>query len=190
MGLELVQEHRGISVKTLEDMGVWWDDEDDYAVKVPYPHMTGEWYTRSLLSPIVERGKRPKVLSPKNANHHMYNPLKLGPNAELVFFCEGEYDTLSVIDCGYPAVGSQGTNTFNPVWGRLYGGATNCIAFDGDSAGVTAARTLRKFFRAQGSDAYILDMEEGTDLNDLHQQGILGETIREFLEENEIEYER
>jgi DNA primase len=106
-----------------------------------------------------------------------------------MFFCEGEYDTLSVIDCGFDAVGSQGTNTFNPVWARLFGGAINCIAFDGDTAGVNASRTLRKFFKDQGSYAYLVGMDETTDLNDLHRQGILYGFLVDFLEENEIEYE-
>ena len=188
MSLEIVEEYRGISVATLEECGVWWKEDDKYAVRVPYRNYDGEWYTRVMLDPrITPEG--PKVLSPKNAEHHLYNPLRLGPNADLVFFCEGEYDTLSVIDAGFPAVGSQGTGTFNPVWARLYGGAVNCIAFDGDTAGVKASRTLRKFFADQGSYAYLVGTSEQYDLNDLHQQGILDEFLWEFLEENEIEYE-
>ena len=189
MTLKIVEEHRGISVETLEEAGVWWKDDDNYPVRVPYRNLNGEWYTRVMWNPSVARESGPKVLSPKNAEYHLYNPLRLGPNAELVFFCEGEYDTLSVIDCGFPAVGSQGTNTFNPVWARLFGGAINCIAFDGDTAGVNASRTLRKFFKDQGSYAYIVGTDDTYDLNDLHQQGVLKEFLEEFLEENEIEYE-
>jgi len=191
MSLEIVEEYRGISVETLEEAGVWWKEDDDYAVRIPYRYLDGEWYTRIMLNPEINSTtySGPKVLSPKNAEYHLYNPLRLGPNADLVFFCEGEYDTLSVIDCGFPAVGSQGTNTFNPVWARLFGGAINCIAFDGDTAGVKAARTLRKFFHDQGSYAYLVGTEEEYDLNDLHQQGVLCEFLNDFLEENEIDYE-
>jgi DNA primase len=191
MSLEIVTEHRGISVDTLEEAGVWWKEDDNYNVRVPYRNLHGEWYTRVMLDPRknAKEWQGPKVLSPKNAEYHLYNPLRLGPNADLVFFCEGEYDTLSVIDCGYPAVGSQGTNTFNPVWARLFGGAINCIAFDGDVAGVNASRTLRKFFKDQGSHAYLVGTSDKYDLNDLHQQGILEDFLQEFLDENEIEYE-
>jgi hypothetical protein len=190
MSLEIVEEYRGISVATLEECGVWWKDDDDYAVRIPYRYHDGEWYTRIMLDPTINASEYhgPKVLSPKNAEYHLYNPLRLGPNADLVFFCEGEYDTLSVIDCGFSAVGSQGTNTFNPVWARLFGGAINCIAFDGDTAGVKASRSLRKFFKDQGSYAYLVGTSEEYDLNDLHQQGILQDFLTEFLEENEIEY--
>ncbi len=189
MSIEIVEEYRGISVETLERAGVWWDDEDSrYPVRVPYPYLDGTWYTRIMRDP-RDSSIQPKVMSPKNAEYHLYNPLRLGPNADLVFFCEGEYDTLSVIDCGFAAVGSQGTNTFNPVWARLFGGATNCIAFDGDIAGVKASRTLRKFFHDQGSYAYLVGTDATYDLNDLHQQGILREFLEDFLVENEIEYE-
>ena len=188
MSLEIVTEHRGISVETLEKAGVWWKEDDNYNVRVPYRNLNGEWYTRVMLDPRKQGWDGPKVLSPKNAEYHLYNPLRLGPNAELVFFCEGEYDTLSVIDCGFPAVGSQGTNTFNPVWARLFGGAVNCIAFDGDTAGVNAARTLRKFFKDQGSFAYLVGTDENYDLNDLHQQGVLGGFLQDFLDDNEIVY--
>ena len=189
MSLEIVEEHRGISTDTLEDCGVWWNNENNrYPVAVPYPYLEGEWYTRIMRDP-RDSDTQPKVLSPKNAEYHLYNPLRIGPNADLVFFCEGEYDTLSVIDCGFDAVGSQGTNTFNPVWARLFGGAINCIAFDGDAAGVKASRTLRKFFHDQGSYAYLVGTEENYDLNDLHQQGVLREFLIDFLEENRIDYE-
>jgi hypothetical protein len=191
MGLEIVEEYRGISVDTLEECGIWWKEDDDYAIRVPYRYYDGEWYTRIMLDPEINAAEfdGPKVRSPKNAEYHLYNPLRLGPNAELVFFCEGEYDTLSVIDCGFPAVGSQGTNTFNPVWARLFGGAINCIAFDGDTAGVKASRALRKFFHDQGSHAYLVGTSEEYDLNDLHQMGMLDAFLSEFLEENEIDYE-
>jgi hypothetical protein len=187
MSLKIVEEYRGISVETLERAGVWWKD-GDYPVKVPYPYLTGEWYTRVMCDP-SQPPLNPKVYSPKNAEYHMYNPLRIGPNADLVFFCEGEYDTLSVIDCGFSAVGSQGTNTWSPVWSRLFGGAVNCIAFDGDTAGVNASRSLRKFFKDQGSYAYLVGTSEDYDLNDLHQQGILYEFLTDFLKENEIDYE-
>ena len=189
MSLEIVEEYRGISVATLEECGVWWKEGDNYPVRVPYRYLDGEWYTRIMADPRTHPVPDPKVYSPKNAEPHLFNPLRLGPNADLVFFCEGEYDTLSVIDCGYPAVGSQGTNTFNPVWARLFGGATNCIAFDGDTAGVKASRALRKFFKDQGSYAYIVGTSEEYDLNDLHQMGMLYAFLSDFLEENEIEYE-
>lgn len=188
VSLEIVTEHRGIREKTLQEAGVYWVDGDDYAVRIPYYNYTGVWYERLALDPRINPKGRPKILSPKNAAHHMYNPLRLGPNADFVVFCEGEYDTLSVMDAGFPAVGSQGTNTFAAVWTRLFGGATNIIAFDSDDAGKGAAIALRKWFVKHGANAYIMEPPEDKDLNDLHKDGILEEYIWEFLEESEIEY--
>lgn len=189
MTLEELSEARGISVETLEECGVEWKDDDDYAVHVPYRNYTGEWYTRRLLRPGLDPKGRPKVLSPPNSERHLYNPLRLGPNAGFVIFCEGEYDTLSVIDCGYPAVGTQGTKTFRDLWARLFEGATVIIAFDGDTPGIEAAHALRRILGNLNNNAYIMELEEDEDLNDLHQQGILKEYIELFLEENGIRYE-
>ncbi len=195
MSLELIEKHRGISMETLEDCGLWWSKgEGNYPVIVPYFHVGGKWYDRKLWNPDLARpDDAPKALSPKNIDHqadsHLYNPLELGPNASLVFICEGEYDTLSVIDCGYPAIGSQGTGTFKAVWARLFSGALVIIAFDDDAAGVAAAEKLRKYFRLLGNRAYILQREEGMDLNDYHKEGDLGDLLGEFFEDNEIEGE-
>ena len=188
MSLEIVEGIRGISVATLEKCGVRWVDDDDYSVRIPYRHYDGEWYERKLLDPTLSPKGRPKVLSPKNAEHHLYNPLRLGPNAGSLVFCEGEYDTLSVIDCGYPAVGTQGTNTFRATWARLFTGATVVIAFDGDAAGIGAAHALHKVFRDLGGRAYIMEVGEEEDLNDLHQRGELKDYIDAFIEEQEIEW--
>ena len=184
MSLEIIEEYRSISVPTLETCGVHWVDDDDYAVRFPYRHWYGEWYERKGLDPRLDPKGRPKILSPNNAPAHMYNPLRLGPNADFVMICEGEYDTLSAIDTGYPAVGAQGTGAFAATWTRLFGGAVVVIAFDSDEAGILAAQGIRKWFRKHGDDAYILETPEGTDLNDLHKEGILEEYIDEFIEDN------
>lgn len=188
MSLEVVSEYRGISMETLEDAGLYWVDGDDYAIRIPYPNMKGLWYERKALDPRLDPKGRPKILSPKGATHHLYNPLKLGPNADFVVICEGEYDTLSAIDAGYPAVGSQGTETFAATWARLFTGAIAIIAFDGDNAGRKAAMGLRQWLRKVGGDAYIVEMSEGEDLNDLHKAGDLANMFEDFITENGIDY--
>ena len=186
MSLEIVEEARGISVDTLQGCGVYWQDNDDYAVRIPYPNYTGIWYERKLLDPRLDAKGRAKVLSPTNAERHLYNPLKLGPNAGFIVFAEGEYDTLSLIDAGYPAVGTQGTKTFRELWARLFEGAVCIIAFDGDQPGIEASHQLRRALGNLGNQAYVLEMPEDEDLNDLHQQGLLVETLQLFMDEHEI----
>lgn len=187
MGLEIVEEYRGISVATLESAGVYWVDGDDYAVRVPYPHMSGYWYERKMLDPRL-RGTHqgPKILSPSGGEHHMYNPLRLGPNAGLVIYAEGEYDTLSLIDAGFPAVGNQGADTFKLGWCRLFSGAVNVIAVDADEAGHDTARKMQRFMARLNVRPIILELEEDEDINDLHKEGRLYPAIYELLTEYEI----
>jgi len=185
MGLELVEEHRGISVETLEALGVYWVDEPPYTIRIPYPHRSGVWYERKALTPGYTPSKHEqKILAPSGASPHLYNPLKLGPNAGTIFICEGEYDTMSVIDCGFDAVGTQGVSTFNRTWARLYSGALVIIAFDGDSAGRKAAHDLRTIFKDLGTNVHIMEMPDDTDCNDLHKEGDLEPYIWQFLKGN------
>lgn len=186
MSLEIIEEYRGISVATLEDCGVRWEEGDDYAVRIPYRNYLGEWYERRLLDPRLPSTGRPKVLSPTNAERHLYNPLRLGPNAGFIIFAEGEYDTLSLIDAGYPAVGTQGTKTFRELWARLFEGAVCIIAFDGDQPGIEASHQLKRALGNLGNQAYVMELPEDEDLNDLHQQGLLADQIELFMEQHEV----
>jgi len=188
MGLEVIAQERGISVQTLEECGVSWVKGDDYAVRFSYPNLGGVWYERLGLDPRLPKGDRPKILSPANATHHLYNPLTLGPNAGFVIFTEGEYDTLSVIDAGYPAVGTQGTGTFKAPWVRLFTGAITVVMFDSDTAGINAAHKFRKWHTDAGGKTHVKIGEDGVDLNDLHMDRQLGNYIEEFLEAEGIEY--
>jgi len=189
VGLEVIQDERGISVSTLEGCGVRWIEGDDYAVRFSYPNLAGVWYERLGLDPRLPRSDRPKILSPPNAEHHLYNPLKLGPNAGFVIFTEGEYDTLSVINAGYPAVGTQGTGTFKAPWVRLFTGAITIVMFDSDTAGINAAHKFRKWHTEAGGVSHIKIGEDGTDLNDLLMDNKLEDYIQEFLEAEGIEYD-
>ena len=187
LSLEVLSEARAISVATLEMYGVHWENDDgDYNVRVPFPNKNGIWYERKMLAPGVPANKRQKVLSPSGSSPHLYNPARLGPNAGLLFFCEGEYDTLSVLDCGWDAIGTQGTGTFNKTWARLFVGSTNVIAFDGDAAGRKAAFELQSIFRDLGNNAHILDVPDGRDLNDLHQDDELEEFLWRFVKDNNL----
>ena len=184
MGLELIEEVRGISVPTLEMCGVYTVDEEPYTVRMPFRHRNGTWYERKFLTPGYQPSKTErKVLAPSGSSPHLYNPLMLGPNAGLMFLCEGEYDTLSVIDCGFDAVGTQGVSTFNRTWARLFSGATVIIAFDGDSAGRKAAHDLQTIFKDLGTDVHVMEVPDESDLNDLHKDGELEPYIWAFLKE-------
>ena len=188
MGLEIVEEYRGISVATLEECGVWWKHSDNYPVQFPYYHKQGTWYTRMGIDPSGEP-RQPKILSPANAEKHLYNPLVLGPNSPFIILCEGEYDTLSVIDAGFPAMGTQGTGAFMAPWARLFTGALTVVMFDSDSAGIAAASKFRKWHKDAGGQCHIKTGVDGVDLNDLHKDDSLADYIEEFLDAEGIAVE-
>lgn len=69
---------------------------------------------------------------------------------ETVFVCEGESDTLTVLACGFEAVGIPGAMTFRLDWARRFDGVNVLLCFDGDAAGDKGARHVAAHFRAAG----------------------------------------
>ncbi len=194
MTLEIITEHRAISVETLEQAGVEWVDGDNYSVRIPYNNYTGTWYVKQMLDPRIRAEgmvNLPKALNAEGRSTHLYNPFRLNlPGGTFFVLCEGEFDTLSVLDAGFPAIGTGGTKgQFRGYWARLFDGATIVIASDGDDEGNLFAEKMKPVLTEAGAFAYRLPMPAYEDLNDLHQQGILRETIDVFLEAHNIEGE-
>lgn len=115
---------------------------------IPYRSGHGVWYERvhHPCQPGCGRCSNPKYADPKGARPHLYNPLGLGPNTDLVWMAEGEFDTLSLIVAGQPAVGIAGTGKYNKHWSLLYQGAKVLLAFDADAAGQEAATRISRTF--------------------------------------------
>lgn len=187
---ELIEEvaiWRGLQLATLLQYGVKVDDHPTHPIVFPYPNLTGVWYERRRAW--VGDSRANKYLSPKGTSPHLYNPLHLGPNAGQVWFCEGEFDTLTLIENGIPALGVAGTNAFNRKWVHLYEDSTVVVAYDGDPAGIEAAGKLVEVFRDRRTRAFSLPTPDGYDLNELHQEGALTETIKAFADDEGIAVE-
>ena len=179
-GIEEVAAWRDLPVDLLTEFGVHVDDHPTHPIVIPYPNLIDVWYERRRAWVGDDRAN--KYLSPKGASPHLYNPLHLGPNAAQVWFCEGEFDTLTLISYGLPAIGVAGTNAFNIKWAHLYSSAEVVIAYDGDAAGVEAAEKLRLLFGRYRTRTFRFPTEEGSDLNDMHKAGTLGDSILAFAE--------
>ena len=55
MSLEILAEHRAISLETLENAGVYWVDEDEtYPVRIPFYSKYGTWYERKMFHPLKD----------------------------------------------------------------------------------------------------------------------------------------
>jgi len=138
LNLNTFAETRGFSEKELDQWGVRVDGE---TVIIPTVGRDGPWYER------IHRPEGvPKYQSPKGVESHLYNPLGLGPHSPEVWIAEGEFDTLSLVTVGAPAVGILGTGNFRRVWSLLYGRARIVLALDPDSAGRTQADKMAQLW--------------------------------------------
>ena len=178
--LQPLAQQRGLKPETLHAAGItvahgnnhdgWW--------QLPYPHRTGTWKQR-YRNP--HPGGRPKYLDDPGATPHLYNPGLVGPGEEEVWFAEGEFDTLVLIEHGYRAVGIHGAGNvpkedtetggieyrenFKKAWTMLFEDALNIVAFDNDDTGRRNGRIL-----ARALEGVMFDAWEGdyTDLNEWH----------------------
>lgn len=185
--LDDISELRGISLDVLTRAGIYIEADSDRTgwIGLPYPHLTGTWKTR-YRNPDPEG--RPKYLDGPGAAPHLYNPLVLGPGEEEVWFCEGEFDTLALIDQGYPAVGVPGVHLVDDdtqrtsrtgKWKLLFE-ATRCVViFDNDQPGREAGRRLARLL-----DGVMFEWgdSEYNDVNSFHRDdpGGLAVALDEF----------
>ena len=170
-GLEKFAEQRGIPVEFLGKMGLHIapsDNEMPGWIAIPFPNLTGIWHKR-YRNPSTKKGR--KYHQAAGTDVHLYNPLKLGPNADLVIFTEGELDCLVLAHLGYPAIGIPGTSSsterFRKHWKLLYQSARVIIAFDNDTAGQESAHKFADLLDTAGIDnRLVTPPREGWDIND------------------------
>lgn len=141
---------RGLTLEEVERFEIRVQDDE---VILPVWGKNGVWYERTH-----RPGGKPKYLSPKGASPHLYNPLGLGPDSPEVWIGEGEFDAISLIVCGAPALGIQGTQSFHPYWALLFGPPTHIVlALDPDDAGQQSASALMELFVGQGNTVSTFD---------------------------------
>lgn len=169
-------EQRGISIGVLDAAGIRTDDggRHDGWWRIPYPHRTGI-HKHRYRNPHPE--SQPKYLDDPGSNFHLYNPGLLGPGEDEVWFAEGEFDTLALIDQGLKAIGIHGVANvpdpeepeaergFAKEWKLLFQDTICVTMFDNDDAGRQAGRRL-----ARGLDGEAFDEWDNTykDANEWH----------------------
>jgi len=128
----------------------------------------------------------------------LYNPQRLGPGEEEVWFAEGEFDTLALIDQGLSAIGIHGVSNvktkaevdkdsdvepsaagFRRSWQLLFSDTLCIVMFDNDEAGRPAGRHLA---RGLGGVAFDEWDDAHNDINDWHRDDRtgLGDTLGRF----------
>ena len=130
---------RGFEPEELEYYGI--EVRQDDTVVIPVLGRRGSWYERTY-----HPHSKPKYRSPKGSEAHLYNPLGLGPHSQQVWIAEGEWDTLSLVVLGAPALGIQGAGNFNRHWALLFQSAEVVLALDPDEAGDKACDKLAPLF--------------------------------------------
>jgi len=157
LDLETFAQSRGFTADELRRWGISVEGDE---VIIPILGKAGAWYSRTHKPAGV-----PKYASPKGATSHLYNPLGLGPQSGEVWIAEGEFDTLSLVAVGAPALGILGTQTFNPRWQLLFDGAEIVLALDPDEAGNSQAERLTQLW-PEGQVSRFIVPEPYGDLND------------------------
>lgn len=197
-GVGILATERGISEKVLAAAGVRLSDSDDKHRgwwSIPYLNRSGVWKYR-YRNP--DPTGRPKYRDVTGAAFHLFNPLMLGPGEDEVWFTEGEFDCLALIDQGLKAVGIHGVQNvpdpdepvegdrfskpagFKPSWRFLFEDTRVVTMFDDDDAGRKAGRRLAA---ALGGVAFDGWGDSGyTDVNDWHRgdPAGLGEAVARF----------
>lgn len=181
----------------------FWPDELEVAGLVgvnerglyPFP-----WRTPCLVIPYADEGGlsflrfrdlsggTPKYISPRGLRptgpwnaHASYDHADHYPT---LYICEGELNALSVILAGQPALGSCGNGIWLPEWSKGFRYYQRVVILcDGDEPGIRFSERVK----AATSDALGPDwvkrrlrrriFRQGTDANDVLQQGVLGEVL-------------
>lgn len=159
MQLEDFARSKGFTADELTEYGI--TIEGDH-VRIPTLGRHGEWYARIRCN----AGCHPKYSGPKGEPLHLYNPLGLGPQSGEVWIAEGEFDTLSLILAGAPAVGILGTGGFKNHWALLFEGAVIVLALDPDKAGRERAEKMAQLWPDHQHLISVFDPSPYGDLND------------------------
>lgn len=136
MDLETFAQTRGFTVEELSKWNITVDERG--RVLIPTLGRAGSWGNR-VHNPMG----RPKYRNEhEGQGNHLYNPLGLGPNSREIWLAEGEFDTLSLVTVGAPAVGVLGAAGFREEWALLFAGARVFVAFDPDSESEEQAKRI------------------------------------------------
>jgi len=164
-------EERGLEHHIIEAAGLYYDTESlayRGMLAIPYQKRNGGvWQTRYKTG-----HDKPKYLDEPGANLHLYNPQHLGPHSPVVWWCEGEIDTLVMWQLGFPAIGMSGNTKyghalFQQALVYLFREARQVCITDNDDAGEVAHQDLIKAFGPK-VERYTLD--PGFDVNDQYLQ--------------------
>lgn len=106
-----------------------------------------------------------KYLGLPGAETHLYNVTSIFHSSSVIGICEGEIDTITLEQCGIPAVGVPGANNWKKHYNRVLRDFSRIIVFaDGDQAGQDFGRHISK----ELGYVTIVNMPDGEDVNSVY----------------------
>lgn len=151
-------------------------------ISIPYITQTGIVQIRFRAVPFTgipgDPEPSPKMKGESGIHTTIYNAIQLVQDTEIICVCEGEFDTISAVQSGLPAIGIPGAQSWQPVYGRALRYRRVVILADNDDhgEGLKFAEKVQQDVRG----ARIKMMPEGMDVNNyLVEYG--EEKLREFV---------
>lgn len=158
-------EDRGLARGTIRKAGLGFVPEGRYSGSISIPF----WNPDGTAKGIRFRYLRPsthKYDSLKGVKIHLYNVM--ATDADRVWICEGEFDSLILSQLGYQSVGVPGVNGFKPSWKYLFSSCDQVtIVMDGDDAGKQGANRLASILGEVVPVVKLARMPIGKDVTDL-----------------------
>lgn len=136
-------------------------------ISIPYITQTGVVQIRFRAIPYTgipgDPEPSPKMKGEPGVHTTIYNAIQLIHDTEVICVCEGEFDTISAVQAGLPAIGIPGAQAWQTVYSRALRYRKVVVLADNDDHGEGM-----KFAEKVQSDvrgARIKRMPEGMDVN-------------------------
>lgn len=144
-----------------------------------FPYYTGKQIhlikARCLLTKEEADQRGVRRFAATEAAAFLYNQ-EVIPSSSYLYLCEGEIDTLTMIQRGYPAIGVPGAGSFRAEWFALLAGKHVVLCLDNDAAGEKASAGFHEEFSKQGVTHSRYPLPEGMDINQYFTEGGLSWT--------------
>lgn len=136
-------------------------------ISIPYITQTGIVQIRFRAVPFSgipgDPEPSPKMKGEAGMTTTIYNAVQLLDDSEVLCVCEGEFDTISAVQSGLPAIGIPGANAWQSIYGRALRYRKVIILADNDDhgEGLKFAQTVQQDVRG----SRIKLMPKGMDVN-------------------------
>ena len=171
---------RGLDISTIEDAKLGYvppgRDRFSRSIAIPYFDVQG----RHRLTRYRRLGPNSSLKYDwlKGSHSHLYGVERV--DERVVYICEGEFDSLILTQCGFPAVGLTGAMHFQRPWRFLFRNSDMVIVVmdtdpskqdeQGREIGMTGQRAAQKIAGAIGTvtDVDVVELPMGMDVTDLY----------------------